>query len=164
MASEESYRFDEHIIKASVVFFRSKLSYGFVNIKPVVPGHVLVAPIRFVRRFCDLTEDEVADLFLSTQKISRVVEREFKATSLSIVMQDGPEAGHSVPHVHVQILPRRKGDFHNNDDVYEVLQTNNQRLVCKKGVMVADGPEIFRTEEEMSKEARQLAPFFKTDD
>jgi hypothetical protein len=39
MASEESYRFDEHIIKASVVFFRSKLSYGFVNIKPVVrPG------------------------------------------------------------------------------------------------------------------------------
>ena len=165
MATEASCRFGQHIIKASVVFFRSKLSYGFVNRKPVVSGHVLVAPLRIVDRFCDLTEDEVADLFLSTQKISGVVEREFKASSLTVAIQDGPDAGQTVPHVHVHILPRRKGDFHDNDDVYKVLERHDkdelQESESENGVTVVDGAEIFRSEEEMSKEATQLAQFFK---
>ena len=163
MAAEASYRFGEHIIKSSVVFFRSKLSYGFVNRKPVVPGHVLVAPLRNVQRFRELTEDEVADLFLSTQKISGVVEQEFKASSLTVAVQDGPDAGQTVPHVHVHILPRRKGDFHDNDDVYQVLEKHDQEDLpeSRKSVTSVDGVERFRSEEEMSKEAGQLAQFFK---
>ena len=163
MATEASYRFGQHIIKASVVFFRSKLSYGFVNRKPVVHGHVLVAPLRIVNRFCDLTEDEVADLFLSTQKISSVIEQEFKASSLTIAIQDGPEAGQTVPHVHVHIVPRRKGDFQENDDVYTVLEKHDKDDFQDdgKGAAMVDGGEKFRSEEEMSKEAEQLAQFFK---
>ena len=159
MANEASYRFGQHIIKASVVFFRSKLSYGFVNRKPVVPGHVLVAPLRTVHRFCDLTEDEVADLFLSTQKISSVVEREFEASSLTVAIQDGPDAGQTVPHVHVHILPRRKGDFHDNDEVYKVLEEHDNESA--NSATVVDGIGEFRAEDEMSKEASQLAQFFK---
>ncbi len=163
MATEASYRFGQHIIKASVVFFRSKLSYGFVNRKPVVPGHVLVAPLRIVNRFCDLTEDEVADLFLSTQKISAVVEREFKASSLTVAVQDGPDAGQTVPHFHVHILPRRKGDFQDNDDVYKVLEKHDHDdlLESESGVTTVDGAGKFRSEEEMSKEASQLAQLLK---
>ena len=162
MATEASYRFGQHIIKASVVFFRSTLSYGFVNRKPVVQGHVLVAPLRIVNRFCDLTEDEVADLFLSTQKISGVIEQEFKASSLTVAIQDGPEAGQTVPHVHVHIVPRRKGDFQENDDVYTALQKHDKDdFQESEGVTMVDGGEKFRSEEEMSKEAEQLAQFFK---
>ena len=156
MTNEAALRFGEHIIKASVVFFRSKLSYGFVNRKPVVPGHVLVAPLRIVNRFCDLSEDEVADIFLSTQKISTVIEREFEATSLTIAIQDGADAGQTVPHFHVHILPRRKEDFHDNDDVYKVLEKHDKDDVTTE----VDGVDKFRSEEEMSKEARELAQFF----
>ena len=163
MAAEAGYRFGKHVIKASVVFFRSKLSYGFVNGKPVVPGHVLVAPLRTVERFCDLTEDEVTDLFLSTQKISGVVEQEFKASSLTVAIQDGPEAGQTVRHVHVHILPRRKGDFQENDDVYKVLEKHDKDdfRETENGVTEVDGSERFRSEEEMAKEASQLAQLFK---
>ena len=156
MTNEAALRFGEHIIKASVVFFRSKLSYGFVNRKPVVPGHVLVAPLRIVNRFCDLSEDEIADIFLSTQKISTVVEREFKASSLTIAIQDGADAGQTVPHFHVHIIPRRKGDFQDNDDVYKVLEKHDK----DDGTTEVDGVDKFRSEEEMSKEARELAQFF----
>lgn len=162
MAAETSFRFGEHLIKATVVFFRSKLSYGFVNRKPVVPGHVLVAPLRIVERFCDLTSDEVTDLFLSTQKISSVVEREFKASSLTVAIQDGPDAGQTVPHVHVHVLPRRKGDFHDNDDVYTALEKHDKETLQAREneVMAVDGGK-FRSEEEMAKEADRLAQFFK---
>ena len=36
------------------------------------------------------------DLFASTQKIARVIEKEYGVTSLSIAIQDGPEAGQTV--------------------------------------------------------------------
>lgn len=41
------------------VFFRSRHSLGIVNLKPIVPGHVLVISKRVVARFADLTTDEV---------------------------------------------------------------------------------------------------------
>ena len=44
------------------------------------------------------------DLFASTQKIARIIEKEYGVTSLSIAIQDGPEAGQTVEHVHVHLL------------------------------------------------------------
>lgn len=42
------------------MFFRSRHSLGIVNLKPIVPGHVLVISKRVVARFGDLTTDEVS--------------------------------------------------------------------------------------------------------
>ena len=61
------------------------------------------------------------DLFASTQKFARVIEKECGETSLSIAIQDGPETGQAVEHVHVHLLPRNKRDFESYDDVYKVL-------------------------------------------
>ena len=151
MAAKEGYKFGQHVLQASVVFFRSKLSFGFVNRKPVVHGHMLVAPIRLVERFCDLSDEEVADLFVSTRKIAQAVEKQFKASSLTVAIQDGPDAGQTVKHVHVHILPRRKGDFSENDDVYKVLEKHDK-----------DDVSVFRSQEEMTKEAQEMTVFFNS--
>ncbi|GCC21909.1 hypothetical protein chiPu_0000292 [Chiloscyllium punctatum] len=47
-------------------------------------------------RFRDLQPDELTDLFQTSQKVAKVVEQHFKATSLTIAIQDGPEAGQTV--------------------------------------------------------------------
>ncbi|KAF7646869.1 hypothetical protein LDENG_00181300 [Lucifuga dentata] len=83
---------------------------------------VLVCPLRPVERFRDLHQDELADLFSATQKVATVVEKHFNATSLTIAIQDGPEAGQTVKHVHIHVLPRKKGDFQRNDSIYEEVR------------------------------------------
>ena len=118
------YKFSKIALDSRQIFFRSEFSLGLVNLKPLIPGHVLVIPIRSVQRFYYLRDEEVADLFLSVKVISRVVERVFKGTSLTIAMQDGPEAGQSVPHVHVHILPRISNDWPVKDQVYEDVRLN----------------------------------------
>jgi len=45
------------------IFAESGLSFAFVNLKPVVSGHVLIAPKRVCKRFAQMTNDEVADLW-----------------------------------------------------------------------------------------------------
>ncbi|XP_023056384.1 bis(5'-adenosyl)-triphosphatase isoform X2 [Piliocolobus tephrosceles] len=60
-----------------------------------------------------------------TQRVGTVVEKHFHGTSLTFSMQDGPEAGQTVKHVHVHVLPRKTGDFHRNDSIYEKFAEND---------------------------------------
>ncbi|CAO3669615.1 unnamed protein product [Rhizopus stolonifer] len=146
-----AYKFGPHIIKESQVFFKSKLTIGIVNLKPIAPGHVLVLPKRNIPRLKDLSENEMVDFMLSAQKIGSVVEKHYLGTSLTMTIQDGPQAGQTVPHVHMHIIPRKKGDWANNDDIYEELDQ-------KKGM---DNEERKpRTEEEMKQEADELRALF----
>ncbi|XP_060489672.1 bis(5'-adenosyl)-triphosphatase isoform X1 [Panthera onca] len=150
---EMSFRFGQHLIKPSVVFLKTELSFALVNRKPVVPGHVLVCPLRPVERFRDLRPDEVADLFQATQRVGMVVEKHFQGTSLTFSIQDGPEAGQTVKHVHVHVLPRKAGDFHRNDSVYDELQKHDKEE--------EDSPTLWRSEEEMASEAAALRVYFQ---
>ncbi|KAJ1174133.1 hypothetical protein NDU88_005956 [Pleurodeles waltl] len=144
-------RFGQHLISSSVVFLRTELSFALVNRKPVVPGHVLVCPLRPAERFRDLRPEEVSDLFNTTQRVASIVETHFHGTSLTISVQDGPEAGQTVPHVHVHVLPRRTGDFARNDLIYEELQNHKgEGASCNK----------WRSEEEMAIEAAELRNYF----
>ncbi|XP_069825041.1 bis(5'-adenosyl)-triphosphatase [Dendropsophus ebraccatus] len=144
--------FGKHLIKPTVTFLRTELSFALVNRKPVVPGHVLVCPLRPVKRFKDLMPEEVSDLFSTVQRVSSVVEKHFGGTSLTISIQDGPEAGQTVPHVHVHILPRRIGDFEKNDTIYQVLQDHDKEE--------PSAPEKWRSEKEMEAEADELRKYF----
>jgi bis(5'-adenosyl)-triphosphatase len=109
----------------SQVFHRSPLSFAFVNLKPLLPGHVLVSPYRVVQRFSDMTEEEVADLFVTVHRVSRMLERVYGASAMNIPLQDGFDAGQSVSHVHIHIVPRKPQDLDHlggSDAIYDLLE------------------------------------------
>ncbi|KAA0707972.1 Bis(5'-adenosyl)-triphosphatase [Triplophysa tibetana] len=89
------------------------------------------APFESSKRFRDLHPDEVSDLFMTTQRVADVIEKHFQATSLTIALQDGPEAGQTVKHVHVHVLPRKTGDFERNDSIYDESDRQQQKQVVR---------------------------------
>ncbi|OKL57164.1 Bis(5'-nucleosyl)-tetraphosphatase [Talaromyces atroroseus] len=157
-------------IVTSQVFYSTPLSFALVNLKPILPGHVLISPRRVVSRVSDLTPDETTDLFLTVRKVGRMIERVYDASSLNIAIQDGVDAGQSVPHVHTHIIPRRKADLDHmggTDAIYGLLDGEEgdigriQREVNKK--RRTDFPAVDnesrtpRSEEDMAREAEMLA-------
>ena len=111
-------------IPGSQIFVETSLSVGLVNLKPVVPGHVLVVSKRVCLRFDDLTWEETVDLWSLAKRVGHLLEQHVGASSLTFALQDGPQAGQTVPHVHVHVLPRTEGDFTNNDDVYHEIDAS----------------------------------------
>ncbi|KAL5494493.1 hypothetical protein EMCRGX_G015835 [Ephydatia muelleri] len=122
MTKPSGFRFGQHVIPERQVFFQTALSYAFTNIKPVVPGHILVSPKRVVCRVAELTPQEAADLMVCAHKIAPMLQKAYDSSSLTIAIQDGKDAGQSVAHVHMHVMPRKAGDFSNNDDVYHKLE------------------------------------------
>ncbi|OON17954.1 histidine triad domain protein [Opisthorchis viverrini] len=93
----EDYMFGPHVIPASCVFYRSAMSFAFVNLSPLVPGHVLVSPVACHPRFDELSPAQLADLYLTVKQVAAPLAAHFSATSLTVSIQDGKDAGQSVP-------------------------------------------------------------------
>lgn len=122
------YKFSDMTIPSSQVFCRSRYSYAFINHRPVLNGHVLVSPMRVIEKFRDLTSAEVSDLILLVQRVEKVLQRLYETESTTITIQDGIDAGQSVYHVHVHLLPRKPTDFGGNiDKIYRELQRHDKQ-------------------------------------
>lgn len=142
-----SYQFGQVVINSRTVFYKTDYTLAFVNKRCAVPGHVLVIPIRVAKRYSDLSSLEVADLFRTVQRVQGVMEKVHDTTSSTVVIQDGPDAGQTIWHFHVHILPRKPNDFPDNDDVYRILQKHKEQTDWRK-------------EEDMIEEAEYLKTFF----
>jgi histidine triad (HIT) family protein len=81
---------------------------AFLDARPVFKGHVLIVPRQHVVTLADLPAGSVGPFFLRVQRISAVMpgalgsEGSFVAAN-NVVSQ-------SVPHLHVHVVPRTKGD------------------------------------------------------
>ncbi|XP_019250434.1 PREDICTED: bifunctional bis(5'-adenosyl)-triphosphatase/adenylylsulfatase FHIT [Nicotiana attenuata] len=153
----DSYMFGPYKIDKKEVFYSTDLSYALVNLRPLLPGHVLVCPRREVKRFADLTADETSDLWLTAQKVGKQLESYHKASSLTFAIQDGPQAGQTVPHVHVHIIPRKSGDFEKNDEIYDALDVKEKEM---KQSLDLDKERKDRSIEEMAEEADEYRKLF----
>jgi histidine triad (HIT) family protein len=84
--------------------------FAFLDINPASEGHTLVAPKKHFSKFTDMKAEEVAVLFEVARKITAAVEKTPMAEGSNIGINDGEAAGQEIPHVHVHVIPRRKGD------------------------------------------------------
>lgn len=116
-----------------------------------------MCPKREVKRFADLSTDETIDLWVTAKEVGVRLEQYHQASSLTFTIQDGPQSGQTVPHVHIHVIPRKKGDFQNNDEIYDAIDVREKEL---KEKLDLDIERKHRTMEEMSHEASEYRALF----
>jgi diadenosine tetraphosphate (Ap4A) HIT family hydrolase len=77
---------------------------------PVSPGHTLVISKRHIGTWFEITQAEQQALLDLLAKAKAVLETEFKPDGYNIGINDGPTAGQTVPHLHMHLIPRYRGD------------------------------------------------------
>lgn len=85
---------------------------AFMDIHPVRPGHALVVARRHAVHLHELDADERAALFeLATRVGVAQGAAGLPRQGGTVVVNDGPAAGQHVPHVHLHVIPRARGDL-----------------------------------------------------
>jgi deaminated glutathione amidase len=125
----EPFMFEKHPIDRKTIFHETEYCVAFTNIRCVVPGHVLVCTKRNIARVEDMTVAESKDLFATACRIAKVLDNHYDAKSTTLTVQDGEFAGQTVKHVHCHVMPRKKGDFENNDEIYVKLNEHDHNPV-----------------------------------
>jgi len=81
---------------------------AFLDRRPLFPGHTLLVPRSHIATLADLPAELVAPLFLQAQRLASAVERAVGAEGTFVAINN--RVSQSVPHLHVHIVPRRRGD------------------------------------------------------
>ena len=81
---------------------------------PVTKYHTLIVPHRHVSDFFDLNNDELNDLQKILKKQRQLLLNLDKdITGFNVGVNAGVDAGQSIMHCHIHLIPRRKGDIEN---------------------------------------------------
>ena len=92
------------------VCYEDAVTLAFMDIQPVNPGHVLVAPKAHHESLLDLPAALAAELFAVATKLAPIVRAAARAEGLNLVVSSGAAAGQDVYHFHIHLIPRMKGD------------------------------------------------------
>ena len=79
--------------------------FAFLDIFPLVMGHVLVVPKIEVDKFFDVPDTYLADLLLFAKPIAKAIEKSFPCNRCGISV-----IGLEVPHAHVHLIPINSAD------------------------------------------------------
>jgi diadenosine tetraphosphate (Ap4A) HIT family hydrolase len=83
---------------------------AFLDGFPVSTGHTLVIPKRHVASLFDLPERDYRELWSLVAGVRKLLAEKFHSAAFNIGVNDGTEAGQTVGHAHIHVIPRYAGD------------------------------------------------------
>jgi histidine triad (HIT) family protein len=81
---------------------------AFHDVDPKAPVHVLIVPKRLIPRIAEASDADQAllgKLLLTTRVVAEKLD--LLTSGYRVVINNGPDAGESVPHLHVHVLGKR---------------------------------------------------------
>ena len=92
----------------SHAIYRDERTVAFLDHAPVIPGHTLVVPTIHYDTLDDLPDGALMPLFSVVRRVS-IAQQSALGAEGSLTLAN-TRISQSVPHVHVHVVPRRKGD------------------------------------------------------
>lgn len=103
----------DHIIAGNIpasFVHQDDICVAFLDIRPISMGHVLIVPRQSVATMAELEHDVQMHLWDVAQRIALAQQRSLGSGAQHFLMNDGPVANQSVPHVHLHVIPRYAAD------------------------------------------------------
>ncbi len=85
--------------------------FAFLDISQVSKGHTLVIPKVHKENVFELTPENAKHIFEAVPSIANAIKKEFNPIGMNLLQNNGEQAGQSVFHFHLHLIPRYgKGD------------------------------------------------------
>lgn len=92
----------------AAIVYEDEHSLAFLDVRPLFPGHSLLVPRQHHETLGDLPAERVEPLFMAARRLSVVVRDAMGAEGSFVAINN--TVSQSVPHLHVHVVPRVKGD------------------------------------------------------
>lgn len=94
----------------AVKVFEDDEVLAFMDIFPQTRGHMLVVPKGVTaRNLLDLPDEKVAPLMQRVHRLTKAVAKALSPDGVTVTQFNGEDAGQTIFHVHVHIIPRYAG-------------------------------------------------------
>lgn len=90
----------------------NELAKAFLDKFPVNEGHTLIAPKRHIENIFQATDEEFKAFKELMFKVKELLDKRYNPQGYNIGVNVGKEAGQTVFHLHIHIIPRYEGDVH----------------------------------------------------
>jgi len=94
----------------SAQVYEAERVLAILDIKPVTPGHTLLLAKDHVPDVVGASPALLSALIEALPVVSRGVVAATKADGLNVLINSGRAAGQLIPHLHVHLIPRHRGD------------------------------------------------------
>lgn len=92
----------------SYVVLEDGVSLAFLDRRPLFPGHTLLVTKAHIETLADLPREIIQPFFSNVQLLSSAVKEATKSDGTFVAINN--RVSQSIPHLHVHIVPRRRGD------------------------------------------------------
>ena len=112
--------------------YEDDLFLAFLDISQTTKGHTLVIPKKHFQNIFELQDAEKQNYLNVIQKVSTAIKKATNCEGINILNNNGEEAGQTVFHCHIHIIPRYSNDSFkiefssssNTKEEFELLQNN----------------------------------------
>ena len=96
----------------STKVYEDEKCLAFMDIGPVVQGHVLVVPKEHFGNLGEATEEIAGHLIAVARKIALAQMKGLGADGFNVITNQGAVAGQTVGHLHFHVIPQFEGRAH----------------------------------------------------
>ena len=83
---------------------------AILDVNPAARGHVIILPKNHAANIYELPDEDASKIMVVAKKIATAIEKAYHCDGVNILQNNGEAAGQTVFHLHVNVIPRFKGD------------------------------------------------------
>ena len=94
----------------SEIILENNFSYAIYDKFPVSKGHILIIPKQHNSNYFDLSLEEQKECLILLNNAKKILDKEFKPDGYNIGINVNKDAGQTIWHAHIHLIPRYGGD------------------------------------------------------